>query len=173
MKAILYKDGLEIKRGKYPRMDMDFIEGLEDGLEWKLIIEAEKPPITNLEKLEPIETVTNDPHDIHTHLKVVNVTWNVVRKSDEEIIQLIKQAKTIANSGVFGAEHTEEIMLLALGALIKLARAETIPGKADVLLDKILNKAVKVWQNDTVIKNKLEQLANSEDVNINTDWTNE
>lgn len=172
MRVIRYRDGIKEVEMQYPRMDMGIIENLDSGLEFKIIVKAELPIITDLERLERIETETNNAHPTYSHLKVVNITWNVIRKSDEEIQQRLEAAKSEANAGVFSGDR-EELLILTLGALIKLSRNESIPQKATTLLDNVLQKAVKVWQNDTVIKSKLQQLANGEDININTDWTNE
>lgn len=174
MKAIKYRNGIEEDRGEYPRMDMEPVKGLESGLEWKLIVEDTRPLFKiDLEKLERVETDNDNSHDVYTHLKVIDVTWNVVRKSDAEITKMIKDAENMANESLVKYTDRLKFMFLYMGIVNRKVDGDNINSKMQTLLDNLDAKLVKLWQNDTELQAKLQQLSDGQDPDIYNNWTDE
>jgi hypothetical protein len=92
MKAILYLNGIEVKRAEYPRKDMALVEGLEAGLEWKLIQILVAPVFDkNIERIQYRETVTGLPHPDYPHLSKVVFDYEIIPFTQAEL-----DAKAIA-----------------------------------------------------------------------------
>lgn len=84
--AVLYDNGVEIKRGEYPRSDMGPIENLSPGLEWQLIQKDTMPdydPLT--QKIETITTPSFSNSIDYPYLWVTKTTYNVAILTGDEI----------------------------------------------------------------------------------------
>ena len=170
--AILFKNGIEEKRNHYPRMDMQPIIGLEADLEWKLLIDSEKPVYdANLERLVKSEDNTDDPHPVYPHLKTVIANYVSERKTDNEIIQSIENLKQSANQQIIYAQgQSEELQYLTLYALIRLAKGQSVPPAANLIaltVEDIAQGILANGVNAEVLINEI-NLGNSPD--INTGW---
>lgn len=173
MKAILYKDGVEQRRDNYPDVEMRLID-LPSGYEWKLLIDDVKPNYNqHLERLVRTE-VDNDVSNVdYPHLKQIDVVYNIVRKSDEEITKQLIQQEDNANQSLLDYSDRLKTMVLYMAILNRKIDGGNITQKMQNILDKVDAKAIKLWQNDTNLKAKLAELANGQDPDINNGWTNE
>lgn len=172
MKAILYKDGIEQRRAEYPDLEIKAID-LPSGYEWKLLIEGVKPNFTELERLERTEVDNNISNSDYPHLKQIDIVYTKVRKSDDVIIGMIENAENNANEQLINHIDRLKVMVLYMALVHRKLNGDTITPKMQVILDKGDVYATKLWQNDTNLSNKLQELANNQDPNINTGWTNE
>ena len=170
--AILFKDGIEEKRNHYPRMDMGVVQGLDSDLEWKLLVDSEKPVYdANLERLEMTEDNTDDPHPDYPHLKCVIANYVAERKTDNEIIQSIENLKQSANQTIIYAQgQSEELQYLTLYALIRLAKGQSVPPAANVIALTVEDIAQKIIANGVNAENLITQINNGESPDINTGW---
>lgn len=180
MKANLYKNGIVIRQNvDYPNLDMSLIDFSikgqpnPDNFEWKLLIEGVKPTITVLERLQRSEVDNNTSNATWPHLKQIDIVWTKVRKSDAEITVMIQDAENGANENLIDYIDRLKFMFLYTAIVHRKLEGDTINGKMQTILDRGDAKAVKLWQNDTNLKAKLQELANSQDPDINTGWTNE
>lgn len=175
MKAILFENGVELKRANYPRKDIGPIPDLLPGLEWKLIVEANRPQIdTRTHKYVKSENNTNASHPDYPHLKQYQIFYNVVPKSNVELQQVVKELEKEANEQILAEQTRMKYIILGLGILIRKSNGINITAKEQTILDKILAKAINVWQNDTTLQAKLDEINNSTVPDPDTGWnTNE
>ena len=171
MEAILFDNGIEIKRARYPRKDMGVVSGLRAGLEWKLIITT--PPVaydSRIYTAVKVEENTNEYHDTHTHLKVYKVSYDIQPKSDAAIIAAINRAERNANESIVDEQERFKILTLGLGILIRKANGINISAKEVAILDRILAKAVSIWQNDSILKAKIQNIIDGIPEDIDSGW---
>lgn len=168
MKAVLIKNGVIIKRGQYPRTDMNTIINLEDGLEWLLINEDTIPTYdSRIYNLVTTETITGTPHPIYPNINQLHVTYSLLKRSNEEIESNIIDAENSANSQV--VPNKEQLKLLLLGVAISLENL-TLTGKKELIKNRLVNLALKIWNNDTNMKAKIQDLANGNPLNLDDGW---
>lgn len=176
MRAILYKNGIEERRGNYPDVEMKLInfnikgQPNPDDYEWKLLIKGVKPSITEIERLEYSE-VDNDTSNVdYPHLKQIDIVYTKIRKSDAEIISLIENAENNANESLVKYVDRLKVMVLYMAIVHRKLNGDPINVKMQDILDKGDAYAVKLWDNDTNLKSKLTDLSNGLDININDGW---
>lgn len=93
MKAILYDNGVEVKRAEYPREDMALVYNLQVGLEWKLIEQLNVPVYDSLtHRIQYRETATDLPHPDYPHLKKVVIDYEVIALTQLEIDKILADA---------------------------------------------------------------------------------
>lgn len=172
MSARLFKDGIKVRDGKYPDLEMRAID-LPDGYEWKLFLESDKPTITDIEKLERSEVDNDNSHPDYPHLKVIDIVYTKVKRSDDDIISMINSYENNANEQLIG--HTDRLksMYLYMSIVNRKLDGLTISTKMQKVLDKGDEKAIKIWKNDTKLKSKLKDLSDGKNPNVKTGWTNE
>ena len=182
MKAILYKNGIEQRRVKdYQLIDInmglvDFsIKGQPnpDNWEWKLLVEGVKPTITNLERLQRSEVDNDTSNATYPIFKQIDIVYTKERKPDAEITSLIENAESNANEFLISYVDRLKVMVLYMAIVHRKVQGLNISAKMQAILDKGDTYALKLWQNDTNLKNKLQKLADGQDPDINTGWTNE
>ena len=169
MKAILYNNGLEVRRANYPDLEMRLID-LPDGYEWKLLISGVKPSITEIERLVKSEVDNNTNNEDYPHLKQIDIVYTKVRKSDAEIITLLENAENNANESLVKFVDRLKVMVLYMAIVHRKASGLNITAKMQTILDKGDNYALKLWENDTNLQSKLTDLSNGLDININDGW---
>ena len=170
MKAILFKDGVEIRRvSDYLKVDteMKVKNSMPAGYEWKLLIEGTRPTVTPIHNLVKAE-VDNDTTNIdYPDFKQIDVEYSVVTKPEAEIINLIEQAENNANEQLINNVDRLKVMMLYMAIVHRKLNGDPINAKMQAILDKGDAYAVKLWQNDTNLKAKLADLNN---VQIDTGW---
>jgi len=176
MIVILFKNGIEVKRGKaekiYPVKNMGVCESLDADLEWKILVEGVKPTITEIERLVKTEEDNDTQHDTYTHLKQIDAIYTVERKDDGELEILIREAEKNANEQLIDTETRLKLTVLYVALERRERQGLNITPKMQEVLDKGDEYATKLWLNDTELKNKLQQVINNENVDINANWTN-
>lgn len=174
MKAILFKDGVEIRRvNDYLKVDTGMnLVNMPAGYEWKLLVEGVKPPVSEIENLSHTEVDNNTSNADYPHLKQIDVVYTVERKPDAELNQSIENAENNANEQLINYTDRLKVMMLYMAIVHRKLNGDTITAKMQAILDKGDNYALKLWQNDTELEAKLQQVVNGEDVDINSNWTN-
>ncbi len=175
MKAILYKNGIEERRvSDYLKIDTEMkANTLPIGFEWKLLVEGIKPIFNYLEHLQRSEVDNDTTNADYPNFKQIDVVWTKIRKSDAEITMLIEKAESKANESLVKYVDRLKVMVLYMALERRDRKGLTITAKMQTILDKGDAYAVKLWQNDTNLKTKLQELADGQDLDINTGWTNE
>ena len=171
--AIKYRNGIREGICTYPRMDMGEIVGLTDGIEYKLIIDTDKPPYDPMiETVVKEEIPTDDPHPTYPHLKKVLYNYTVERLSDNEIIQHIYTHQKDANQSIIDAGgQSEELQYLTMYALIRLAKGQSVPPQAMVVSDAVEVIALGIVANGQNAELLIEQVNLGLDPDINNGWT--
>jgi len=161
-----------IKHAIYPREDMGEILGLYPDLEWLVkYIPFERPEYdSRLFILEIMEEVTQEPHPEYPHLNKYNITYGTKKRTDEEIIAHIENAAIEANEQLVDSRTGIEVFMAAIAALIKLSDSLQIDTKEQRILDKALESADKIWKNKDQLQSKIQQLADGEEPDIDSQW---
>ena len=155
MKAILFENGIEFKRGEYPRKDIGPIPDLLPSLEWKLIVEGSKPAADlRLYTLQAIETNTNVAHPQYPHLSQYQINYTIQQRSDAQIIALLENIEKEVNETVAKEQSRMKMLFVGLGILIKQAEGTPPTAPEQAILDKIKAKAVNIWQNHQTLQVK-------------------
>jgi len=179
MRAILFKNGVEVRRGDYPDGEMKLIDfnikgqPNPDNYEWKLLVEGVRPVISSIQNLIRAE-VDNDISNIdHPHLKQIDVVYSAIKKPDVEILSLIENAESEANESLIKNVDRLKTMMLYMALERRDRMGLNITNKMQAILDKGDEYALKLWQNDAELKKKIRQVIDGENVDINSDWANE
>ncbi len=173
MRAILFKEGItEGRLGSYPRGDMQPIEGLEQDLEWLIVVEDDKPVYDpEKEQLTRNTERTITPHATFTHLNVYRIWWTASRKSDDLIKERLEQKEEQANVNLTNRQI--KLSFLYNAVLHRKIQGLNITAKQQAILDKGDALAVKIWQNETTLQNKIQELTDTGDTDLKVGWTNE
>jgi len=169
MRAILYNNGVEVRRGNYPDLEIKLIP-LPAGYEWKLIFEQPRPTLTPIQNLVREEQDNDNSHPDYPHLKMIEVVYTVVKKSDAEIIALLEAREDNANQSLMSHTDRLKIMVLYMAIVNRKVNGDPINAKMQAILDKVDARALKLWQNDTNLENKLNELSQGGNPNIDDGW---
>lgn len=134
----------------YPRADMQPVVGLAPDLEWLLHHEPFIAPEFDgrFYVRQTVRSITTDPHPDYAHLNQYRITYNLVKRSADEIIAAVDDIE---------AEHAEMIVeqrkrtkaLLILWAINnRRIKGQSITAKMTEFEDKALVWAQKLWQNE-------------------------
>ena len=88
MKAILIRKSTQeiLKKANYPKSQIQPINGLDDDLEWLLVIEYPRPTYdADTQKLNKVEAITDTPHPAYDFLNVYSITYEVEVLTQEQI----------------------------------------------------------------------------------------
>ena len=87
MKAILIRKSTQeiLKKANYPKNQIEPIVGLDEDLEWLLVMEGEIPIHDETQKLVRVGTITDTPHPEFSFLNIYLFNYNIVNLSQDEI----------------------------------------------------------------------------------------
>jgi len=161
-----------IKHGFYPREDMQLIEGLDPDLEWLVKYEPFLVPDydSRIYVLNRHEEVTTESHPDYPHLNVYKITYSTTKRTTEEIETSIVNAENNANEQVI--PYTKQLKLLALsvGVLFRNIEGMELTVKEQAVKNKMMQVAVNVWKNDAKVREKIQQLSEGIEPNIDEGW---
>jgi hypothetical protein len=164
-----------IKHANYPRADMGVIEGLDPDLEWLLKYEPFIRPEydSRIYILRQVEEVTATPHPQYAHLNQYKITHETEKRPSVDIEKEIQNAEQDANLTII--PHTKQLKLLALGVgvLFRALDGLTLTPKETAIKAAIIDKAVKLWKNDSNLRLKITQLTQGLEPNIDAGWEKE
>lgn len=166
-----------IKHGQYPREDMEPIEGLDPDYEWLIKHTPFPEPLydpriyimqVNIPNIEFFETFPNHPE--YPLLKSYEITYTPIKRSNEEIIASIENAKKEANDLVFSeAMHKDETVFM-MNALLKMHKGFQLTAAEEEYANKISDINMKLSKN-TANKNLLVDLVLiGQEPNIDSGW---
>ena len=173
MKAILFKDGTEVRRvSDYSKIDrrMRKKADLPAGYEWKLLVDGVRPTITSVENLVRAEVDNGTTNVDYPHLKQIDVEYSAVRKNDADIEELIEQAESNANESLIKNVDRLKTMVLYMAIVHRKLNGGNINAKMQIILDKGDDYALKLWRNDGNVESKKQELTNGQDPDIDTGW---
>ena len=161
-----------IKHADYPRLDMQPVEGLDPDLEWliKYIPYVQPDYDSRIYVLNQTEEVTAIPHSDYSHLNKYKITFSTVKRVNTDIETAVVNAENEANSHVVKYTDQLKIMVLGLGVLFRNVAGMTLTAKEIAIKDKVLALAVKVWKNDTAMRNKIAEIVAGTEPNIDEGW---
>lgn len=180
MKAILaYKTGEKIKEvSVFPRRldlpDYDKINQLVDSdKEWYLeVIEARPVYDADTQKLEFAEEATTNPHPDYPKVKIWLKYWNVVDKTADELKQIVLSKKEENDRLLEKSELMERLIIFAVGVLAHIEQGGTKTAKMSTILDLVKGKAIKIWQNDDLAQQKIQDITDGNTVDLDSGWVN-
>ena len=161
-----------LNHAPYPRSDMGPIIGLDPDLKWLLKYEPFEEPTydSRIFILGRVEEITEIAHPDYSHLDQYKITFSTIKRDDGDIEHSIMNAERDANDQLLPFTDFNKIMILSLGVITRFAKGQTLTQPEIDMMNKILSIAVKVWQNDEVLKAKILQLSNGEEPEIDAGW---
>jgi len=168
-------NGEIIKHDVYPREDMALVEGLDPDLKWLVkFTPFVKPDYdSRIFILRQVEEVTTIAHPDYEHLNQYKITFETEKRQDADIETSIANAEQDANQQMLPATRQLKLMALGLGVLFRALDGLELSSKEKVIKDEIVTKATKLWKNDNNLRNKITQLAQGEEPEIDAGWEKE
>lgn len=161
-----------LSRGKYPRHDMQPINNLEADVEWLILYEPSPRPTVD-ERLYDVvrnESITTTPHPDYPHLNQFLISYSTTQKVDAEIERMLEAVELQANETHFPVEQHLKYLTLGLGVVIHFMEGNTPTAKMIVVKDKIKALALRLWNNDQVLQNKVTELSGGTLPDPDTNW---
>lgn len=167
--------GEVIKHDNYPNAEVTPVQGLDPDLKWLVkYIPYDKPSYdSRIFKLITTEEITTIAHPDYPDLDQYLITYNTQKRSNTEIQEYIENAENFANETLLPYDRRVKLLTLAVGLLIRKTNGITLTANEEVIQQKMLNIAVKVWKNDTELQSKIAQLLNGEEPEIDAGWESE
>lgn len=161
-----------IKHAIYPKSEVTPIESLEPDLKWLIKYTPYSKPDYDSRVFSLITTqeITEIAHPTYPEMDQFLITYDTLKRSNEEIQVQIENAETDANEGLMPYQQRVKLLTLGLGILIRKTDGLTLTNKEVVLQDKIVAAAVKIWKNDNELKLKIQQLLDGTEPEIDAGW---
>lgn len=170
MEAILFKNGIEIKRGLYPRSTIESIIGLSAELEWKVIIRDSKPPYdSRVEYLTAVDEDTNELY-LSSNIKIFKIHYIINTKTKSSIISAIKRLEEENNKLIVGTQDVEKLLIMTLASLIRETEGATLTAFELTLRGKVKAKGINIYKNHLEFLAKETKVTNDIDPDIDFDW---
>jgi len=161
-----------IKHALYPREDMQPIVGLDPDLEWLVKFEPYAAPDydSRIFVLNRIESITTTPHPDYAWLNQYQITYSTTKRVIEEITINIENAEVEANTTMLPYTKQLKYTILALGVLFRNLDGMTLTAKEQLVKDKMLALATRVWKNDAELQAKINEAIAGTEPNIDSGW---
>lgn len=179
MQAVLIKKNADqtveiIKRGEYPNLDMEPVQGLDPDLEWLLVHEPFVQPDYDprIYMLEQDEVITSEPHPVYPLINKFKVTFRLVKRTSLEMQTAVTNAESNANEQMIPYDRRLKILTLGLAVLCRKTQGLTLTIKEQALFDQVVALGTKVWKNDANMKAKIADINLGLEPNIDTQWEN-
>lgn len=168
-----------IKHDLYPRADMQPVQGLDPDYEWliKHIPFAEPDYDSRIYIMEtqlPDLQFLNDfqEHPAYEGIREYRITYNPVKRSNEDIIRSIENAEKEANDIVFSeAVHKDEFAFM-LNSVRKDSKNMELTAEELAQISKLESVTVKLAKNKDTAAVKIAQVNNGKEPNIDEGWEN-
>lgn len=172
---IRISSGEIIKHANYPNADMSAVQGLDTDLKWLLKYTPFVQPDydSRLFILTTTEEVTEIAHPDYSNLDQYKITYGTTKRENTEIEEYIANAESFANESMLPYDKRLKLMALAIGVLIRKTNGITLGNKEKAIEDKMIALAVRIWKNDQQLKDKISQLANGEEPELDAGWEKE
>jgi len=164
--------GEVIKHAPYPKNEITPVEGLDPDLKWliKYIPFAQPEYDSRIFKLITTEEITEVAHPLYPELDQYLITYGTEKRVNDEIEEYIANSETFANESLLPYDKRVKLLTLAIGVLIRKSNGITLTAKEVAIETQMIDLAVKVWKNDQALKDKILQLTNGEEPNIDEGW---
>lgn len=161
-----------IKHADYPRVDMALVEGLDPDLEWLVKKELFVAPDydSRIFILNQNESITTEPHPDYPHLNQYQISYSTEKRPDEDIVVSVENAERQANETIFPYQKQLKTLLLGLGVVFRRAEGMQLTSKEQGIADKVTEMAVRVWKNDQALKDKIQEITDGTEPNIDEGW---
>jgi len=161
-----------IKHADYPREDMEPIIGLDPDLEWLVKRELFVAPDydSRIFILNQNEAITTTPDLEHTHLNQYQISYNTIKRGSEDIQQAVENAERQANESIFPYTQQLKTILLGVAVLFRKTEGLSLSPKEQVVADRVMALAVRVWKNDQAMRDKIQEVIAGTEPNIDEGW---
>ena len=158
--------------GKYPRIDMQPVVGLDADLEWLIKYEPSPRPDVDgrIYDIVKNESITTTPHPDYPHLNQYLISYSTVKKIDDELDEAVVAAELDANKTIFTEQQQLKYITLGLGVLIHYMEGNTATAKMIVIKNKIKAMALRIWNNDTEMRNKIQEIIDGTTPDLDANW---
>lgn len=180
MQAVLIKKNADqtieiIKRGEYPNLDMEPVQGLDPDLEWLLVYEPFVQPDYDprIYVIQRNEEITQVPHPQYSHLNQFKVTFLLVKRAVEEINVSIANAEALANESLLKYEERLKILTLGLAVLFRKTDGSTLLAKEIAIRDKVVALGTRIWKNDANAQAMITAIQSQTEPNLDEGWEKE
>ena len=159
------------KNVPYPRTDGGPISELDSDLEWLIVREDPLPVFdSRTHDLIATETATSTPDVAYPHLNQYTITYSTQVKPDSELNEAVKFEEDNANKTFTKARNLLKLAFLGMYVLNEKIEGNTLTANQQAVLDAVLAKASRMWTNDQVRKDKLQDIIDSNPLDLDTNW---
>lgn len=170
-----------IKIGTYPAVpnpdgSLPDIVGLDPDLQWLAVYQPFMQPDYDPRVFVLVETkevLPTTPHPVYTNLMQYKITYAVAKKTNTEIESSLVNAEQVANQNVFPIDKQLKLLTLSVAVLFRSVQGISLNAKETAIKNKLMDLAVKIWQNDSMFADKKAALIAGQKVDIDSGWTNE
>lgn len=166
-----------IKHDLYPREDMQPVQGLDPDYEWLVkYIPFNEPDydsriyimVTNLPDLNLLTNFQNHPD--YAGLREYRITYSPEKRPNEDIIMAIENAEKEANASVWSESVHKDETLFMINSVRKEAQNITLTVEELNHIDKLSTINVNLAKNLDTKNNKILQVTNGQEPNIDEGW---
>jgi hypothetical protein len=166
-----------IKESLYPNEDLSPVIGLDPDYEWLIknvpFAEPDYDPrlyvmVRVLPDLEFLEDFTQHPQ--HIGIREYRITFNPVKRTNEEIITSIRNAEKEANDLVFSEAVHKDQMAFMLNSVRKEGKNLDLTEEEQLQISKLENVTVKLAKNKDNAEIKIAQVEANQEPNIDEGW---
>ena len=161
-----------IKHSNYPRTDMEPIVGLDPDLEWLVKRELFEAPDydSRIFILNKNEAITTTADTEFPHLNQYQISYSTSKRADGDIQVSVENAERQANESIFPYTEQLKTMLLGIAVLFRVSDGLALNPKEQAVADKVMALAVRVWKNDQAMKDKIQEIVDGTEPNIDEGW---
>jgi len=181
--AVLFQKStlLPVKDGFYPKSDMSpFLDGELDPDYFWLIKNTPYPQpdfdarIYTIKDVKPlgVELLDCPPHPLYPELKAYNYTFELVKRSKEDIILSIENAEKEANNGVISEATHKDSFVFMMSSIKKEAQGYALTDFEQVSSDKLDSLTEKLARNASEKANKIAMVNADLIPTIDEGWVN-
>lgn len=124
---------------------------------------------TNLPDLT-VDLATIPDHPDHAGYKEYLVEYALTKRVNSEIEGAVYNAEKLANNGLLGDDALNKLAILGIGVLFRALDGLTLTTKEETLATKLQQIAIKIWQNDQNLRDKLTEIASNIEPDIDAGW---
>ena len=166
-----------IKEALYPNEDISPVVGLDPDYEWlvKHVPFAQPdydPRLYIMQMVLPNMEFINDfqDHPSYPGIREYRVTWNPIKRPNDDIIRSILNAEKEANDLVFSeAVHKDEFAFM-LNSVHKDAKGASLTDNEQEQIDKLAIVTVNLSKNKDTAAIKIAQVEAGQEPNIDEGW---
>jgi hypothetical protein len=150
------------------------IQGLSENME--VLVKREPYAIPEydprLKRLVTSYDISEEYDTEHPTSRMWVKTYSLLDRSTDEKIISVSEAENDANYQVFPTQDHFKYMVLAIAIIDRKASGMTISAAQQTLLNRVQNRATKIWQNHVISQQKAAAIEAAQEVDLDEGWEN-